>query len=195
LGGAEAPTVEEPRLLAAAAALLRLLGRLEAALAVLLILFVTLAIAASVLFRYGFAAPLIWVEEAVTIAFIWTTMLGAAVAAKMDRHVTIAALGTLLGGRGRLLLEILVRGTVLVVAAILARHCLDYVGMQNRSTTVSLPVALPRGWVFSIPTFVAMLSIALTQAVLLADAVARLVPPGAARAPLRLLEAPRLAEP
>jgi TRAP-type C4-dicarboxylate transport system permease small subunit len=122
-------------------------------------------------------------------------MLGAAVAAKMDRHVTIAALGTLLGGRGRLLLEILVRGTVLVVAAILARHCLDYVGMQNRSTTVSLPVALPRGWVFSIPTFVAMLSIALTQAVLLADAVARLVPPGAARAPLRLLEAPRLAEP
>jgi TRAP-type C4-dicarboxylate transport system permease small subunit len=195
LGGAEAPTVEEPRLLAAAAALLRLLGRLEAALAVLLILFVTLAIAASVLFRYGFAAPLIWVEEAVTIAFIWTTMLGAAVAAKMDRHVTIAALGTLLGGRGRLLLEILVRGTVLVVAAVLARHCLDYVGMQNRSTTVSLPVALPRGWVFSIPTFVAMLSIALTQAVLLADAVARLVPPGAARAPVRLLEAPRLAEP
>ncbi len=195
MGGAEAPTVEEPRLLAAAAALLRLLGRLEAALAVLLILFVTLAIAASVLFRYGFAAPLIWVEEAVTIAFIWTTMLGAAVAAKMDRHVTIAALGTLLGGRGRLLLEILVRGTVLVVAAVLARHCLDYVGMQNRSTTVSLPVALPRGWVFSIPTFVAMLSIALTQAVLLADAVARLVPPGAARAPVRLLEAPRLAEP
>lgn len=183
------------RALEAAAAALRLLGWLETAVAVLLILFVTLAIAASVLFRYGLASPLIWVEEAATIAFIWTTMLGAAVAAKMDRHVTIAALGTLLGARGRLLLEVLVRGATLVVALLVAVFCLDYVGMQNRSTTVSLPVALPRGWVFSIPTMLAMLSIAATQAALLADAAARLGPLAADRPPLRLLEAPRLVEP
>lgn len=170
-----------------AAAMVRLLGRAELAVAVILVFFIAAAVTAEVFSRYVLGSSLIWVEEAATISFIWMTLLGAAVAAKMNRHIWIETFGKHLGPRGQVLLAAFGRAFVLFMALLIAVYATGYVETQNRSTTVSLPVNVPRGWVFAIPTAFAMASIALTQALLLLDSVVH-TSRGRHRAPLRILE-------
>jgi hypothetical protein len=59
--------------------------------------------------------------------------------------------------------------------------------MQNRSNTVSLPINIPRGWVFAIPTFLALTSIAATELLFLAENLSR-VGSSNRREPFRIMK-------
>ncbi len=67
-----------------------LLGGLEAAAAFLMIAIIGLLLA-GVLSRYVFAVPLIWVDDLVSLAFLWLAMIGAALAMQRNEHLRLAA--------------------------------------------------------------------------------------------------------
>ena len=42
--------------------------------------------------RYAFGAPVVWIDEAVSIAFIWLAMIGAAIAMHRNEHLRLTLL-------------------------------------------------------------------------------------------------------
>ena len=163
------------------------MGVVELTLSVIFVFFISITIVVGVFFRYVLGSSLVFVEEAVTISFIWITFLGAAVAAKMRRHIVITTLSIFRGAKSRIYTSIFCDVFVLLVAITVCVFAIRYIEPQNRSLTVSLPVNFPRGWVFSIPTLIAMASIALTQLAYLMDSVVRLRNPGQDREPMKIL--------
>ena len=111
--------------------------------------------------RSFFGAPLAWAEEAGTVMFIWIVFIGASVAMKMGRHVSVEALEHSVGPRGTFLLRqfgrLLTITTMLAVAWLIA----PFISVESRSTSVSLPIDLPRSWFFSIPLMLSCLSMSL----------------------------------
>ena len=59
------------------------------AIAAVLTLLITVLLLAGVISRYVFGYPLVWSEETVSIAFIWLTMLGAAIALDRQEHLRL----------------------------------------------------------------------------------------------------------
>lgn len=168
---------------------LALLGRAEVILACVLVFFMITAIAAEVFFRYVLASSLLWVEEAAMICFIWITFLGAAVAAKAQRHIKIETIGAHLSG-SRAHSYWLGGGTALVLAlaVLVAYFSYGYTSIQARTLTVSLPVNVPRSWMFAWPLFVGMCSIALTYLYYLLDIVIQMFRHKEASMPRPVLE-------
>lgn len=119
-----------------------------------------------ILVRSFFGEPLVWAEELGMILFIWIVLIGAAAAAKMDRHVTVEALENLVGPNGMHLLMQFGRLLTVVVMLIIAYLINPYISIESRTTTVSLPVHIPRSFIFSIPLTYACVSIAGSSALL-----------------------------
>ncbi|MFC7705403.1 TRAP transporter small permease [Plastorhodobacter daqingensis] len=165
------------------------LGRAELVAASLLVLAMICAVSVEVYYRYVLGSSLYWVEEGATIAFIWVTFLGAALASKANRHITITSLGGIFrAGRSRALWALGGQGAIVVVAAVIAYHSFGYTTLQARTATVSLPVNIPRSWMFAWPLCLGMVSIALTHLYYFMDNVISLFAPGVRPAPRPLLE-------
>lgn len=151
---------------------LALLGSVELAAACLLVFFMIAMVAAEVFYRYVLASSLFWVEEGAMIAFIWITFLGAAVAMKAGRHIRIDTFSPYLKGEhARLMWAGSTHLIVLLLAVLLAFYSYGYVTIQSRTLTVSLPLNIPRSWMFAWPLFFGMCSIAATQFYYLMDIV------------------------
>jgi len=60
-----------------------------AAAAVAMLVFITLAVCAEVLFRYGFNRPIAWVVEVSEYALLWITFLGAPFVLRLNGHVRV----------------------------------------------------------------------------------------------------------
>lgn len=54
-----------------------------------LVLLVTVLLLAGVVSRYVFAKPIVWSDEVVSIAFVWLTMLGTAIALHRNEHLRL----------------------------------------------------------------------------------------------------------
>lgn len=74
---------------------------LEAMSAVLMAAIVLLLLAA-VVSRYVFASPIVWIEEVVSIAFVWVAMTGAAIAMHRNEHLRLTLFVAKLPERPRL---------------------------------------------------------------------------------------------
>jgi TRAP-type C4-dicarboxylate transport system permease small subunit len=61
--------------------------------------------------------PWLWLQEVTSTLFIYGIFIGAAVATRRNDHLYLTALADALHGRPRLIVEIVIRGTVLLVAA------------------------------------------------------------------------------
>ena len=70
--------------------------------------------------------PWLWLQEVTSTLFIYGIFVGAAVATRRNDHLYLAAVAESLHGRSRLAVELVVRLTVLAVAA-----CLVWFGYQN----------------------------------------------------------------
>ena len=75
-----------------------LLRPIEAVSAALMVFIVSLLLA-GVASRYAFSAPLTWVDEAVSIAFLWLAMLGAAIAIHRNEHLRLTLFVQMLPAR------------------------------------------------------------------------------------------------
>ncbi|SME98132.1 TRAP-type C4-dicarboxylate transport system, small permease component [Tistlia consotensis] len=147
---------------------LRLVELLEITLGVLLLAGVVAAIGAQVVSRYLLGTPLVWVEEFATYAFIWATFLGTSVGLKRGRQIQIATFVSGLAPRREALFRTLAHALVLALLVLLARQALKVMPIEGSSSSVSLPVQLPRDLFYSLPLFVSMVSMAATTLYFLA---------------------------
>lgn len=142
---------------------LRLVGYLEIALGVGLLAVIVGSIGVQVVSRYLFGEPLIWVEEIATYSFIWATFLGASAGLKHGRHIQIGTFVSALPERREAAFRVAGHLLVLAMLLLLARHAVTVMAVEGSSSTISLPVQLPRSLFFSVPMFVAMVSMAVTS--------------------------------
>lgn len=85
--------------------------------AALLLLAVTLLLLGGVCSRYVFHYPVVWIEEAASIAFLWLAMLGSAIALDRNEHLRLTLFLNMMPAPMRALLETF---ALLVVATFLA---------------------------------------------------------------------------
>ena len=144
------------------ARVLRLIGRVELVLAVALLMLIVVSISAQVVLRYGWNSPVRWVEEASTASLIWITFLTGSLIYKEEAHIRIWM--PLQGQTGIVKqIPVLISNLVVLLAAgIVILNASPVIAVENRSLTTSLPIALPRGWVFSIPVLIGFVSIAVS---------------------------------
>lgn len=147
--------------------------RLELGLACLFLAVIVGLIAAQIVARTALASPLTWAEEAATLLFIWLVFLGAAAAAKLDRHVQVLAFERVAGPAGMAILGFL--GRLLMVAAMLwiASLIRPFIPIEARSQSVALPVRVPKSLYFSVPLIACCLSMAAGAVLLLLRDLAR----------------------
>jgi TRAP-type C4-dicarboxylate transport system permease small subunit len=138
------------------------IGALERVVGVLLIANIVLNIGAQVFSRYLLDQPLVWVEELAVYSFIWGTFIGASLGLKELRHIKIAGLVSRLGPRAQSHLRALAWLLVLVLMLVLLVQARKIMAVEGRSRSVSLPVAVPRSWFYSVPLFVGCASMALS---------------------------------
>jgi TRAP-type C4-dicarboxylate transport system permease small subunit len=162
--------------------LLDRIGAVEEALGIGLILLVVTAITVQVFTRYALGMPIAWVEESATYAFIWLTFVGASLGLKRGRHIFIATFGSLLPPRAAAALHALVWLLVLLTLVVLVQQGVKVMGVESRSSTIALPIELPRSWFYSVPLTVSAVSMALTSVWLLLDNLATLFGRPATRA-------------
>jgi TRAP-type transport system small permease protein len=142
--------------------LLRAIGTVERVVGVLLIANIVVNIGAQVFSRYLLDQPLVWVEELAVYSFIWGTFVGASLGLKELRHIKIASFVGGLAPRPQHLMRALAWLIVLVLMAVLMVQAHNVMSIEGRSLSISLPVAVPRSWFYSIPLLVGCASMSLT---------------------------------
>jgi TRAP-type C4-dicarboxylate transport system permease small subunit len=141
---------------------LRCIGYVERWLGVGLLAVMVVAISTQVFTRYVFNRPIIWVEELATYSFIWGAFVGASLGLKYGRHVKIETFVEHLPVRSKAASRILVNLIVIAVLWLLVREVGKVIDIESRSTSVSLPWAIPRAWFYSIPLALSCLSMLAT---------------------------------
>jgi TRAP-type C4-dicarboxylate transport system permease small subunit len=86
---------------------------------------VSLSVTADIVTR-TIGYPWLWLQEVTSTLFIYGIFVGAAVATRRNDHLYLTAVADALHGRSRLVVELIIRITVLIVAA-----CLVYYGYVN----------------------------------------------------------------
>ena len=129
--------VEPPR---AGAWLLKPIEWLSAALVVVIVSLLL----AGVTSRYAFSAPLVWVDEAVSIAFLWLAMLGAAIAIHRNEHLRLTVFLQMLPPRWQGPVQALGLGVVGLFLGVMAGPAIEYIESESLVTTPALEI--PNSW-------------------------------------------------
>lgn len=154
-------------MLAAYQRLLERIGTLERGFGIALILYMVTAITVQVFTRYVLGRPIAWVEESATYAFIWMAFVGASVGLKQGRHILIATFSAHLPPRWAAGMRALVWALVLLTLVVLVVQGWKVMGVEGRSSTIALPIELPRSWFYSLPLTLSAASMMLTSICLL----------------------------
>jgi TRAP-type C4-dicarboxylate transport system permease small subunit len=142
--------------------LLQVVGHLERALGVALIALIVVTITTQVFTRYALNRPIIWVEELAMYSFIWAALIGASVGLKHGRHIRIETFVGHLPPSSQRAMRILVNAIIIAVLWALLKEIGKVVAIESRSTSVSLPLPVPRAWFYSIPMLVTCASMTAT---------------------------------
>ncbi len=136
---------------------------IETTIGLTMVIFISVAITAQVFMRYVINKPFSWVQEAVMLCFIWITMLGASVVLKTGSHIKIDTFIRFLNLAVirviNLIISIIIMGTLIF----LVKWLPVVMRIQNMSYTSALPINIPRGLFYSLPIFISVLSMMLTQ--------------------------------
>ena len=151
---------------------LRLVGRVELALAILVLVAIVAIMLNQVFSRYMLGRPLIWAEEMATYLLIWLAFLAASVAYKMRRHIAIQTYETLASARVRCVANVLIHLVIAAVLMVVIRYIPDAMRTERLQTSVGLPVAIRLHWFFTVPTLVTFISMTVTALYYAADALA-----------------------
>lgn len=114
--------------------------------------------------RYLFSAPLTWVDETVSIAFLWLAMLGAAIAIHRNEHLRLTIFVQMLPARWQPPVQAFGLAVVATFLLALVRPAIEYVESESFVTTPALE--LPNSWRVAAIAFgiVAMLAVVLGHA-------------------------------
>jgi TRAP-type C4-dicarboxylate transport system permease small subunit len=178
--------------LAAAWRLLRGLGKFERGACVVLLSGIVVSITIQIVTRYIFGQPLVWVEEAAGYSFIWLVFLGASAGFKELRHIRIETFVARLGSTPQNLLRATLYALCTALMLMVAHYAWEIMDVESRSSTMALPVELPRHLFYSVPLFVSTVSIALTGVYLVVAHVACAVTGRPVDAEMEVIERRRL---
>ena len=129
--------LEQPR---AGAWLLRPIEAVAAALVATIVGMLLVGVGA----RYLFSAPLVWVDEAVSIAFLWLAMLGTAIALHRNEHLRLTVFVQWLPLRLQAPVQAFALCVVAVFLVVMAGPALEYIESESFVTTPALE--LPNSW-------------------------------------------------
>ncbi len=147
------------------------LGKVELLLGVVFLGAIVVSITLQVFFRYVLQSPLIWVMEFSTGCFIWGSFLCVSYALKIKRHITITTFTVFMPARARASLRTAAYFIMIILLLVMAAYTLDVIELEGRTTTVSLPITLPKSWLFSVPVLVSsILSVVTCVYLMLAEA-------------------------
>ncbi|AKH99699.1 TRAP-type C4-dicarboxylate transport system, small permease component [Hoeflea sp. IMCC20628] len=141
---------------------LRVVSRIELIAATLLLALIVVVILSQVVLRYGWNSPIQWVEEISTASMIWLTFLAASLIYKEGRQMRLWSPEDHTSGRLSHLIGIVTNLLILATSVYVVWIALPIVSIENKSVTTSLPIDLPKGWVFSVPVIIGFSSISLT---------------------------------
>ena len=147
------------------------IGQAEMLICAAILVGIVLMILAQVLLNAGLGDPITWEQEAGAYALVWMTFLGASIALKYVRHVTIISFIGKLPPRLRNFVRALTYGIMLWTLNVLIRELSPIMVIEGRSTTVALPIDLPRSYFFSVPLLVSCVLMSLTLVLFLFEAV------------------------
>ncbi|MBE9637488.1 TRAP transporter small permease [Salipiger mangrovisoli] len=99
-----------------------------------------------IFFRYVMGAPLVWTEEFVMIAFIWTVFWAAAFLVPIREHVTFDVVYDVVSPRVQRAMAIFTMIVALVAFALLFLPTLDYLDFLTRKKSPVL--RLPMHWIY-----------------------------------------------
>ncbi len=133
----------------------------------LLVLIIGLLLA-GVTSRYVFSLPVIWIDEAASISFLWLAMLGAAIATDRHEHLRLTIFVSMAPERLRPWIDVLATTLMAAFLAALLYPAIDYASEESYVTSAALNI--PMSWRASaIPSGIAlMLLLALVRIVRLA---------------------------
>lgn len=120
-------------------AMSRFMRPLEVTAASLTILIIALLLVA-VLARYVFSQSIVWVDEVVSFAFIWLTMIGAAIAMHRNEHLRLALVVELLSPRARDFANALALAAVAAFLIALIPPAYEYAKEEWAITTPALNI-------------------------------------------------------
>ncbi|MCO6381481.1 TRAP transporter small permease [Oceanicola sp. 502str15] len=149
---------------------LRLLGRLEVALAIIALSVIIVIMLNQVFSRYILGQPSIWAEELATYLLIWLAFVAASVTYKMKRHIAIQTYATFVGPRVRALTHVVIHLIIAAVLLTVIAYIPDAMRTERLQSTVGLPVDIKLHWFFTVPTLVTFISMTLTALFYAADA-------------------------
>jgi TRAP-type C4-dicarboxylate transport system permease small subunit len=121
----------------------RLMRPVEALSAVLLVAIIAMLLS-GVAFRYGLSRPIVWIDEAASIAFLWLAMLGSAIAIDRCEHLRLTILLNALGERARQFTETL--GMVAIMAFLLVLLPAAYTYAAGEMDITSSALNIPAGY-------------------------------------------------
>ena len=130
---------------------LRWIGRIELVLASVILMGIVLMILVQVLLNAGLGNPITWEQEGGAYALVWLTFLGASVGLKQMRHVAIVSFVGRLPPKARNAIRALVFAGIIWTLLALLRELGPIMEIEARSTTIALPIDLPRSYFFSVP--------------------------------------------
>ena len=90
--------------------------------------------------RYVFSAPLTWVDEAVSIAFLWLAMLGSAIAIHRNEHLRLTVFVQMLPARWQPPVQAFGLAVVASFLLVLAWPAIEYVESESYVTTPALEI-------------------------------------------------------
>ncbi|MDH3581997.1 MAG: TRAP transporter small permease subunit [Hyphomicrobiales bacterium] len=147
------------------------IGQVEMILAAAILFGIVAMITVQVLLTAGLGNPITWEQEAGAYGLVWLTFIGASIALKQMRHVTIVSFVGMLPHRLRHVIRAIVFALVLWTLYALVRELTPIMEIEARATTVALPIDLPRSYFFSVPLMVSCLMMALTALLFLLEAI------------------------
>ena len=118
-----------------------LMRPVEAVAAVLLVVIVGLLLT-GVVARYVLHTPIIWVDEAASISFLWLAMMGAAIAIDRNEHLRLTVFIGMFPERLRGFVDALALLIVVVVLGALILPAIEYVREESFITSAALNISV-----------------------------------------------------
>ena len=139
--GQEALTVDTQAEVVGARPGSALMRPVEVVAAALLVVIVGLLLT-GVVARYVLHTPIVWIDEAASISFLWLAMLGSAIAIDRNEHLRLTVFVGLIPERYREFVETLATMIAITVLAALLMPAIEYVREESYVTSAALNLPL-----------------------------------------------------
>jgi len=118
-----------------------LMKPVEVVASILLVIIVGLLLT-GVVARYVLHTPIVWIDEAASISFLWLAMLGSAIAVDRNEHLRLTVFAALFPERLRSFIDTLAMVVVIVVLAALIMPAIEYVREESFITSPALKISV-----------------------------------------------------